>query len=218
MGNDVERIVVGNERTDIQSGNIFNAVFIFYLLRETLVSTHSVAELLYSTQKIGMRSPELSPAFLVAGVKNCSVGENHLGRNEQPVAVGMYSTVHSRCVVGHYAANHCSSHRCRIGPEHTAVGLQQMVDFSADESRLQCDNAAVSAEVVFPPVLSGHDKHRIAERLTRKGGAGGAECVRNMIVGAGGHYPRDVDCIPGADNHTGHNTVKTGIGSPGQCA
>ena len=54
MGDDVEGIVVGDERTEVQTRHVLNTVFLGDAVCQFLVGTHLVAQGLDLLQEIGM--------------------------------------------------------------------------------------------------------------------------------------------------------------------
>ena len=123
VSDDVEWVVVDNERADVEACNVLDAVFELYSLRQFLVRPDAVSELFYLLDKVGMSLPELLFALFVASVEDGAVGENQPCTDHHAVAVGMYATVHARGIVADDAANHGAADGGRVGTEHPSVGL-----------------------------------------------------------------------------------------------
>ena len=127
MGNDIERIVVGNQRTEIQSCHILDGILFTDSLGKRLVGPHTVAQVLDFADEFRMRLAERFLALLVASVEHSSIGKDDTSRDEHAVAVGMHAAVHSRSVVTHNAANHSRANRSGIGREHPAERSKNLV-------------------------------------------------------------------------------------------
>ena len=120
MGNDVERVVIGCQWPQIQSGNILNTVFLFDTVGQCFVASYIVAQLFNVAYKIGMGLTKLLFAFFIACIEQGPIGQNDTGRAQHAVGVGMYSAVHSRTIVAYNASYHGTVYRCRVGRKHTA--------------------------------------------------------------------------------------------------
>ena len=187
VGDDVERVVIGNERTQVQTRHVLNAIFGTNARCQLLVGTHTVAQVLNLLQELGVRAGKLLAALLVACIEHRAVGQDDAGRDHHAVAVGMHATVHARRVVDDDAAHHGRADAGRIGREHAAVGFQYLVDLAAHDTRLQRYDTTfgfrvplalwrgVRGEAPFLPVLASHDEHRVRTTLTRKRGTSGTE-------------------------------------------
>ena len=143
VGHDVERVVVGEKRTQVQTGNVLDTVFQCDAVGQLLVGPHAVAQCLDLGDELGMTLPEIFLALLVASVNNRSVGEDKARAHHHAVAVGMHATVHARGVVDHDAAYHRTAYRGRVGREHTAVGLEDLVHPGTHNARLHLDGILV---------------------------------------------------------------------------
>ena len=95
MGNNVERIIVGNERTEVETCYILNIILGTYARGQFLVSAHPIPQCLNFCQKLRMRFPETLAALLRASIKDSTIGKNNTSRYHHTVAVGMNTTVHT---------------------------------------------------------------------------------------------------------------------------
>ena len=129
-----------------------------------------------------MRLAECLLALLVAGIYNGAVGEDEPCTDHHAVAISMHTAIHARSIVTHDATYHGAANGSRVGREDASEWLQNLVDARAHDARLHADGVLVGTNLVFLPVLSGNDKHRVADALTRKRCAGGTEGERQLIL------------------------------------
>ena len=166
MGDDVEGVVVGDERTNVQTRHILDTVFLGDALCQFLVGTHLVAQSLDLLQKLRMRIPEIPATFLVASVEYGTIGEDDSCRHHHAVAVGMDTTIHARCVVDDDATHHRRADGGWVWWEHTAIGLQKLIHLRPHNARLEPDRLLILANLVLLPVLARHDEHRVGTTLS----------------------------------------------------
>ena len=185
MRHDVERVVVGDERAQVESRDVLDTVFVANAVGEGLVGPDLVAQLFDLLNESGVRFSESLFAFLAAGVDDCAVGQDESGADKHAVAVGMHATVHARGVVAHDSADHGTADRRRVGREDSAERLQDLVDLATDDARLQPDGLTVIQQLVSFPMLARHDEDRIAYALSGKGRAGRAKSIRDVVFVAG---------------------------------
>ena len=73
MGDDVKRVIVGNERTKIQSRYILNTIFGTYARGQCFVSSYLIAQVFYLLQELRMTLAEGLLALLVARIENSTI-------------------------------------------------------------------------------------------------------------------------------------------------
>ena len=123
VGHDVERIVVGQQRTDVQTGHILDAILLADAVGQLFVGTHAVAQVLYLLDKLRMRLAESLLALLVARIDHGTVGKYQSGADHHAVAIGMHAAVHARSIVADDSTHHSAADGSGIGREHTAERL-----------------------------------------------------------------------------------------------
>ena len=168
VGNDVEGVVVGYQRTQVQTGNILDTVLAADAPSQRFVVSDAVAEGFYLADKVRVTLAESLATLLTSSIEHCSVGQDDTGRYQHAVAVGMDTTVHARGVVTHNTADHCRADAGRVGREYTSVGFQYLVDLGTDNAGLQADGVLSGAYLVALPVLASYNEYGVAQTLTRE--------------------------------------------------
>ena len=166
MGDDVEGIVVGHQRTDVEARHVLDGVFLTDAVGQRLVGPHTVAKVLNLADEFGMRLAEFLAATLAAGIEHRSVGKHQTGGDKHAVAIGMYATVHARGIVTDDTSHHSRANGSGIGRKHPTERLQDFIHASAHNSRLQTDCFMVVGHFILFPILAGHYQDGIAHRLT----------------------------------------------------
>ena len=161
-----------------------------------------------------MRVGKIFPAFRIACIKHCPVGKNDANRFEHAVAVGMRAAIHARSVVHHDSSYHRRIFRCRIGRECFPVWLQNLIHAIADNSRLHGDCRGICRYRVFFPILTGHDKNRIAYRLPRQARAGGTKRDRQMQPIGSCQQFRNLFFRFRTNDNSRYFPIETGVGAP----
>ena len=85
VGHDVEGVVVGHERPQVQTRDILDFVLMVDTVGQFLVGPHPVAQVLNLLEKFGVRLAEGRLALLVAGVDDGAVGEDDAGAHHHAV-------------------------------------------------------------------------------------------------------------------------------------
>ena len=184
VGDDVEGVVVGDERTEIESRHVLNIIFGTYARRELFVGTHTVAKLFYLLEELRMTLSESLTALLGTCVENGAVCQDDTRREEHPVAVGMHATVHARGIVADDAAHHRRTNRGGIGRKHPSIGLQYLIDTGTHDAWLQTDALLPLSYLVLLPVLACHDKHTVSTTLARERGTCSPESEGQLVFPA----------------------------------
>ena len=177
VGHDVERVVVGDEGSQVESGDVLDAVLLPDACHQLFVSTHTVAQLFYLTDEVGVRLSELLAALLVGCINDGAVGEDDARALHHTVAVGVDTTVHARGVVADDTTHHSRTDAGRVRRKDAPVGLQYLVDTGSHDARLQPDAhiverwrmRSVQGRMIYHlmlfPMLSCYDEHRVAHTL-----------------------------------------------------
>ena len=215
VGNDVEGIVVGDKRTDIEPRDILNRILIPDALREVCIFPHLIAQGLYLLEKLRMTPAERFPALRIAGIEDGTVGKDDACTEHHVVAVGMHATAHARSVVDNYTADHSTAYRSRIGREDTAVRLQDIVHAPSRDTGLEGDGVCVIIQMVFLPAFPGHNEHGVGTTLPGERCAGSAERKGKGILLAGLEGHPDLLLVLRADDDLWGHAVEAGICSPG---
>ena len=106
VGDDVERIVIGYQRTQVQTRYVLDAVFGFDTLCQFLVCANLVAQIFNLFQKLGVTLAEGRFALFRTSVEHGTIGQDDAGRDHHTVAVGMHAAVHTRGIVDHDTTHH----------------------------------------------------------------------------------------------------------------
>ena len=168
VGDDVKRVIIGDERPQIQSRHVLDAVFLADAVSQRLVGPDAVAQGLNLGNKVRMGLLERLTARLVTRVEHSAVRKHQAGRQEHAVTIGMSAAIHARGIVGDYAAHHGRADTGGIGRKDTPKGFQDLVDPSAHNARLQGDAGSIFTNTIFLPVLACHNKDAVAHTLSRQ--------------------------------------------------
>ncbi len=95
VGDNIEWVVEGYERQQVESGYVFYGVFVPDALCEFAVAAYFVAQGIYAAQELGVAVGKVSARLLAAGVEYGAVGHNQAWRQQHAVGVGMYAAVHA---------------------------------------------------------------------------------------------------------------------------
>ena len=166
MGDDVERIVVGNQRTEVQTCHVLNTIFSTYARGKSFVGTHLVAQGLDLLQELGMTLTEGLFALFRTSVEHCSISEDNPGRYHHTVAVGMHTAVHTRGIVDHDTTHHRRTDRGRVRREHAPVRFQDLIHLRTHDTWLKFDCILILTDLIFLPVLASHDQHTLGTALS----------------------------------------------------
>ena len=139
MGDDVEGIVVGDKRTEVQTCHVLNRIFPGDALCQFFVGTHLVAQVLNLLQEFRMTLAEGLTTLLRTCIEHSTVCQDDFGRDHHTVTVGMHTAVHTRGIVDDNTTYHRTSYRGRVRREHTTIGLQDLIYPRSHDSRLQFD-------------------------------------------------------------------------------
>ncbi len=214
VGDDVKRIIVSHERSDVETCHVLDGIFPADAVGEGLVGPHLVAQSLYTFDEIAMGLAEQLTAMCIAGVEHRAVGKNDAHRQQHVVGVGMHAATHTGGVVDDDATHHRTVDGGRVGGEEAPHRLQNPVDATADKTRLHGDGVVVIADVVILPMLAGDNQYGVAHALARQRGAGGSKREWNMIGGAALDDLRHFLLIVRTYHHLWHHVIKTGVGTP----
>ena len=128
----------------------------------------------------------------------------------------MHATVHARGIIDDDTTHHGTAYRCRVGREHPAIGLQDFVDTTTHNTRLQSDGFLVFTQLVFLPVLASHNEHAIRTALSTQRRASGTEGEGQVVFLADLHDFGDFLLAVAAYHHLGYLTIETGVCTPPQ--
>ena len=106
VGDDVKRIIVGDERTKVQSRHVLNTIFGTYARGQRFISSYLVAQGFNLLDKLRMTLAEGLLALFVTRIENSTIRQNDTCRHHHTVAVGMHTAVHTRGVVDDDTAHH----------------------------------------------------------------------------------------------------------------
>ena len=136
MGDDVEGIVVGHQRAQVQTRHVLNTIFGAYARGQFFVGSHFVAQGLNLFQEFWMALAEGLFALLRTRVEHGTISQDDTCRHHHAVAVGMHTAVHTRGIVDDDAAHHRTSYRGWVRRKNAAIGLQYLIDFGTYDSWL----------------------------------------------------------------------------------
>ena len=88
----------------------------------------------------------------------------------------------------------------------------------ADDARLQADGLRPRAETVATPAGAELDQHRVADRLPREAGAGGAEGERDAARVAGTHHRGQFRLVVDDHHQLRHQPVEARVGAVGEAS
>ena len=111
----------------------------------------------------------------VARVEHAAVGQHDAHAGQRVVAVLRRAAAHAAGVVGGDAADHRRVDRRRVGADLAAQRREPAVGRRADDAGLQRDRLRVVGDRAAAPAVAQQHQHRVADRLARQAGAGGAE-------------------------------------------
>ncbi|MNE44040.1 hypothetical protein D3C80_1382500 [compost metagenome] len=167
-------------------------------------------------QQRGMALAKRRDAGGIFSVETTAVGQHQTNAGQGVVGVLRRAAAHAAGVVGDDAADLASVDRGRVRADLAPERRQPGVGLGADHTRLQADLRALVADLACVPVVSQHDQHRVADRLTGQTGTGGAEGHRHLIalrqLQQRHHFVFGLD----ADNQLRNQSIETGIGAEGQ--
>ena len=95
MGDDIERIIIGNEWTKVETRYVLYTIFNMYARGQFLISTDFIAQSLDLSQKLRMSLSEILTTLFRTCIKNRSICQDDTGRHHHTIAVGMHATVHA---------------------------------------------------------------------------------------------------------------------------
>ena len=123
VGDDIERIIISHQRTEVQSRHVLNTIFGTYARGQGFVGTYLVAQGLDLLQEFGMTLAEGVLTIFRTSIEYGAVSQDDSGADHHTVAVGMHTAVHTRGIVDHYTAHHRRTDGSRVGWKHASVGL-----------------------------------------------------------------------------------------------
>ena len=218
VGNDVERIVIGYERTQVQACHVFDRIFIGDAISQFLVSTHLVAQCLYLCQELRVRLAESRLALFRTCIQKGAIRQDDTSRHHHPVAVGMDTTVHARSIVDDDTTHHCRAYRGRVRREHPSIRLQDFVHPGPDDTRLELDGILPLAYLILLPVLTRHNEHAVGTALTTQRSTCRTKGEGQSVLLADLYNLGDFLLAITANHDFGNLSVETGIRSPSKGA
>jgi hypothetical protein len=152
----------------------------------------------------------------VFGIDATAIGQHQTNPGQRVIGVLRRAAAHAAGVVGDDAADFAGVDRGRIRADLAPERRQPGVGLGADHAGLQADLCALATDLATVPVIAQHDQHRIADRLPRKAGAGGAERHRHPV--ALGQFQQRDDFFFGLDAYYQfwNQPIETGVGAEGQ--
>ena len=166
MGDDVERIIVSNQRTEVQSCHVLNTVFLADAIGQFLVGTHLITQGFDLGDEFRMTLTESLLAGFVTCIKDSTIGKDNPCRDHHTIAIGMNTAVHTRGIVDDDTTYHRTSYRGRIRWEHSAIRLQNLIHPSTYDARLEFNTILILADFVLLPMLTCHDEYRVCTALS----------------------------------------------------
>ncbi len=171
MGDDFERVVETDKRQQIESGYVFDGVFVTDAFGQFFVGAYFVAQYADAADEVAMGHFEGSAADGISGIQQGAVHQDDAGGNKHFVAVGMRAAIHAGSIVHDDAAHHGAFHRGGIGGKLATVGGQQLVYTLSDDARLEGYLFMVGRYAVFFPILAGYDEDGVTNGLARQTGS-----------------------------------------------
>ena len=181
VGDDVKRVIVGDERPQVQACDVLDAVFLADTVSQRLVGADAVAQGLDARDEVRMALAERLAARLVTRVEHGAVGQHQTRRQQHAVTVSMGAAVHARGVVGDDAAHHRRADARGVGREDASQGFQDLVHSRAHDAGLQGDAVTTRGNGVVLPVLTRHNQDAVAHALARQRRARRTEGERQAI-------------------------------------
>ncbi|CDI93331.1 hypothetical protein PAERUG_E8_London_17_VIM_2_04_13_02950 [Pseudomonas aeruginosa] len=182
VGEDVQRLVVVDQRVQRQAGGVLQPVLVADLRGQFGVGAGLAAEFGEPFQQLAVAGAEGRDAGRVLAVQTGAVGQQQAQAGEGVVAVLRGAAAHAAGVVGDDAADLAGVDRGRVGTDLAAERRQPGVRLGADDTRLQADLRAVGADFPAVPVVAEDEQHRVADGLAGEAGAGGAEGHRDLLA------------------------------------
>ena len=133
-------------------------------------------------------------------------------------AVLVRAAAHAAGVVGDDAADHGSVDRRRVGADLALERRQRRVGLRPITPGWRRMRSPPSSTSTPGPVPRGEHEHRVADRLARQAGAGGAEGDRNAECVRFAQDQRDLVERLGLDHDLGDQAVEAGVGAVGEGA
>ena len=165
MHHDIKRIFKFNQRKQVKSRYVLDAVFVPDTLRQfrTAYDLFPYVKQVYKKFRVG--AAKSISGRLICCIKYRSVSQDHPGSMQNAVAVGMGSAIHSGCVVGYNTAYHGRRYRCRVGREFSAVGLKDFIHPVSYNPRLQGYGIPVFMDLVLFPIVCRYQQHTVGKTL-----------------------------------------------------
>ena len=130
------------------------------------------------------------------------------------VAVGVRAAIHAGGVVGHNAAHHGRTHRCRIGVELSAIRAQDFIDTLAYYAGLQGDCLRSGTYGITFPALLGEHQHGVGDSLSAETRACRTERHRRTCVGCRTKNVAHLPLCVGTHHKLRKQPVKSCVGAP----
>lgn len=146
VGEDVQRLVVVDQRVQRQAGGVLQPVLVADLRGQFGVGAGLAAEFGEPFQQLAVAGAEGRDAGRVLAVQTGAVGQQQAQAGEGVVAVLRGAAAHAAGVVGDDAADLAGVDRGRVGTDLAAERRQPGVRLGADDTRLQADLRAVGAD------------------------------------------------------------------------
>ncbi len=216
VGDDIERIGIGNQGQEIQPRDVLDGIFIGDPLAQGRIGQDLVAQGFDCFQEVRMRGAEGRPALFAAGIQHGSVGEHHARTEQQAVAVVAGSAAHARGIVGHDAAHHAAADGSGIRTETALESGKDPVYARPHQSWLEGDAFRFRMEGPFFPVLPGHEQDAIREGLAREACPGGPESNGPALAETPPEHFHHLFFRLAPDHFLRDHVIETGIGSPRQ--
>ena len=218
MGDDVERIVISHQRTQVQTRHILDTIFLTDARSQFLIGTHPITQRLNLLDHLWMTPTESRPALFIACIQHRSIGQHHASRHHHTVTVGMHTTVHARGIIDHNTTHHRATDRSWIGWEHTTIRFQDLIDTGTHDARLERDALMVVGKTIPLPMLTCHNQHRIRAALSTQRSASSTEGERQLIFLAELDNLRNLRFTITPKHHLRNLTIETGISTPSKGA
>ena len=146
-------VVETDKRQQIESGYVFDGVFVTDAFGQFFVGAYFVAQYADAADEVAMGHFEGSAADGISGIQQGAVHQDDAGGNKHFVAVGMRAAIHAGSIVHDDAAHHGAFHRGGIGGKLATVGGQQLVYTLSDDARLEGYLFMVGRYAVFSQFL-----------------------------------------------------------------
>ena len=218
VGEDVDWVIEIQQRIQPIARGVLEPVLVADALGQWRVGARLLRQFGQTLQQGRMAAREGGAAFRILRVQHGAIGQHDAHARQRLVAVLCRAATHAAGVVGGNATDHGRVDAGRVRPDLAAQRSQAPVGGRADDAGLQADPARVCRHAHALPAITQHDKHRIAQGLTRKAGASGAKRQRRAQLGTQGQQAAKFCFVIDHDHHLRHQAVEAGVAAPGQQA